>query len=81
MLNGLGLPALCVKWNTRLGSTSPDRVAPGRPARGVSPIDVSRDLPFWMQQAEAPLPRCRAMMLSWSAGLGKKDATERAMKE
>lgn len=29
-----------------LGSTLPLRVAPGRPANGVNPIEVSRLLPF-----------------------------------
>ena len=28
----------------RLGSTAPDRVAPGRPWRGVRPMEVSREV-------------------------------------
>jgi hypothetical protein len=34
----------------------------------VRPMDVSRDLPCWMQQADAPDPRCRIMRLRESAG-------------
>lgn len=58
----------------------PLRVAPGRPARGVRPIDVSRDLPAWMQAAEQPLPRWRAMMFREERGFEREAATDRAMK-
>jgi hypothetical protein len=53
----LGFPAVCVKWKIRLGSTEPDLVAPGRPAKGVKPMVVSKDFPLTMEHAEAPLPR------------------------
>lgn len=76
----LGLPAECVKWNIRLGSMEPERVAPGRPASGVRPIDVSSEVPLRMQHAEAPEPRCKAMRLSEDAGLDKWDDTACTMK-
>lgn len=50
-------------WLTHLGSTLPLRVAPGNPARGVKPIEVSQLFPFLMAHALAPLPRCSAMIL------------------
>lgn len=42
---------------------APERVAPGRPLRGVRPMDVSRDWPFLMAHAEAPDPRCKTIRL------------------
>lgn len=30
---------------------------------GLGAYDVSIDLPLWIAHADAPLPRCRAMML------------------
>lgn len=36
----------------------PERVAPGRPLTGVSPIEVSREQPCLTAQTEAPEPRC-----------------------
>lgn len=62
-------PASWVKWKIAEGSMEPERVAPGRPARGVRPMDVSWDCPCLMQHAEAPEPRWRAIMLSSVAGL------------
>ena len=53
----------------------PERVAPGRPARGVSPMEVSWERPDLMQQAEAPEPRWRAMMLREEAGLPRWEDT------
>ncbi len=41
----------------------PERVAPGRPSSGVSPIEVSSETPLRMAQAEAPEPRWRTMRL------------------
>lgn len=69
-----------MKWNIRLGSMEPLRVAPGSPARGVSPIDVSKLWPFLMQQAEAPEPRCSAMILSSDAGFWRYLDTACVMK-
>ena len=80
VLLGDSLPASCVKWKIKLGSTSPLRVAPGKPERGVRPILVPTDLPAWMQHAEQPEPRCRAMMFSCSTGLERKVAVAREMK-
>jgi hypothetical protein len=48
----------------REGSTEPERVAPGWPARGVRPMEVSRERPFWMAHMEAPEPRCMTIRLS-----------------
>ena len=39
----------------------PERVAPGRPETGVSPMEVSRDLPLRIAQTEAPEPRCKTI--------------------
>ncbi len=70
---GLGL--------TYLGSTLPLLVAPGKPASGVRPIDVSQLFPFLIAHALAPEPRWSAMMLVSLSGLPKNSATERVMNE
>ena len=41
---------------------SPPRVPITRPSSGVRPIEVSIDSPFWIAQAEQPLPRCTVTM-------------------
>jgi hypothetical protein len=64
---------------SHLGSTLPLLVAPGSPARGVRPILVSKDSPFFTAQAEAPLPRCSAIMLVWVGSFSRYLATERVM--
>jgi hypothetical protein len=46
-----------------LGSTLPLLVAPGKPAKGVKPIDVSQLFPFFTAQALAPDPRWRMIKL------------------
>ena len=69
-----------VKWKTRLGSMSPDRVAPGRPAKGVSPMEVSRLRPERIAHALAPLPRWRAIRERLLEGRLRNVATERRMK-
>lgn len=62
-----------------LGSTLPLRVAPGKPARGVKPIEVSQLFPFLIAHALAPEPRCKAIMVVSLSGLPKNSATERVM--
>lgn len=79
VLEGESLLASDVKWNIRLGSMSPERVAPGRPLTGVRPIVVSMLRPDLMAQAEAPLPRCRAIMLREVVGLERCFATARVI--
>lgn len=68
----------------REGSTLPERVAPGRPSSGVRPILdvnhrstrgenlVSMDFPFWIAQAEAPDPKCNAIIDVLSTGYASK---------
>ncbi len=46
-----------------LGSRLPLLVAPGRPANGVNPMLLSSDLPLCTAHADAPLPRCSAIIL------------------
>lgn len=47
---------------------APERVAPGRPLSGVSPMDVSYDKPFFTAQTDAPDPRWRIMRFNSVGG-------------
>lgn len=55
--------ALTPRWNPTTGSSPPLLVPPGRPSRGVRPIEVSRDLPCWMAHMDAPEPRWKIIKL------------------
>ena len=46
---------------TRERSIDPERVVPGSPSRGVRPIVVSMDFPFWIAAGEAQDPRRKEM--------------------
>ena len=50
------------------GSMSPDRVPITRPSSGVSPIEVSTELPPLIAAAEQPLPRWSVMTFVRSRG-------------
>lgn len=65
----------------RLGSIAPERVAPGSPFSGVSPMDVSMDCPWWIAQADAPEPKCKTISDRVLEGLSRNLDTERRMKE
>jgi hypothetical protein len=64
-----------------LGSTLPLLVAPGRPAKGVKPIDVSQLFPFFTAQALAPDPRCSIIKLVSLSFFPRNSATLRVMNE
>lgn len=50
------------------GSTSPERVPITSPCSGVRPIEVSTAAPWWIADAEHPLPRWSTIWSSSSVG-------------
>ena len=88
LLNELGLTDELVGIGHRVvhggskfsGSMSPERWPIMRPLRGVSPMEVSRDFPPWMQVMEQPFPRW-AVTIAWSpAGRPVSRSASRATK-
>ena len=63
-----------------LRSTLPLLVAPGRLASDVNPILLSKDSPLRTAHADAPLPRCKAIMLVSLSDFFRYSATDPVMK-
>ena len=65
------------RWIRAPGSMSPERVPMTSPASGVRPIEVSMLTPPRTAQAEAPLPRCKVIVLVCATGRPRKAAAAR----
>ena len=75
VISEMSFPSFFAITSIMPGSMSPERVPIITPARGVSPILVSTDLPFSTAQMLAPFPRWQTIVFNLSYGLSIISAT------